>query len=63
MIKLEIIEFDESDYAFLTILVEVSGWQSQPCVDYCKFNKVIKAEYHLPPNIEERVEHVSTSTV
>ncbi|GFW75255.1 retrovirus-related Pol polyprotein from transposon 297 [Trichonephila clavipes] len=62
MLKLGIIEVGESDYMSPMILVEVAGKELRPCIDYRKFNGIIRTEYiyiYFPlPNIEEREEKV-----
>lgn len=61
MLKMGIIEIGESDYTSPMILVEVQGKEPRPCVDYRNLNKVIRTEYFPLPNIEERVEKVSSA--
>ncbi|GFS90698.1 hypothetical protein TNCV_3771221 [Trichonephila clavipes] len=61
MLKLGIIEVGESDYMSPMILVEVAGKENRPCIDYRKLNGIIRTEYFPLPNIEERVEKVSTA--
>ncbi|GFV99287.1 retrovirus-related Pol polyprotein from transposon 412 [Trichonephila clavipes] len=61
MLKLGIIEVGESDYMSPMILVEVAGKEPRPCIDYRKLNGIIRTEYFPLPNIEERVEKVSTA--
>ncbi|GFW81770.1 retrovirus-related Pol polyprotein from transposon 297 [Trichonephila clavipes] len=61
MLKLGIIEVGESDYMSPMILVEVTGKEPRPCIDYRKLNGIIRTEYFPLPNIEERVEKVSAA--
>ncbi|GFV67681.1 retrovirus-related Pol polyprotein from transposon 17.6 [Trichonephila clavipes] len=61
MLKLGIIEVEESDYMSPIILVEVAGKEPRLCIDYRKLNGIIKTEYFSLPNIEERVETVSAA--
>ncbi|GFW99667.1 retrovirus-related Pol polyprotein from transposon 297 [Trichonephila clavipes] len=61
MLKLGIIEVGESVYMSPMILVEVAGKEPRPCIDYRKLNGIIRTEYFLLPNIEERVEKVSAA--
>ncbi|GFY32727.1 retrovirus-related Pol polyprotein from transposon 17.6 [Trichonephila clavipes] len=61
MLKLGIIEVGESDNMSPMILVEVAGKEPRPCIDYRKLNGIIRTEYFPLPNIEERVEKVSTA--
>ncbi|GFV98969.1 retrovirus-related Pol polyprotein from transposon 297 [Trichonephila clavipes] len=61
MLKLGIIEVGESDYMSSMILVEVTGKEPRPCIDYRKLKGIIRTEYFPLPNIEERVEKVSAA--
>ncbi|GFW43657.1 retrovirus-related Pol polyprotein from transposon 297 [Trichonephila clavipes] len=61
MLKLGIIEVGESDYMSPMILVEVTGKEPRPCIDYRKLNGIIRTEYFPLPNIEERIEKVSAA--
>lgn len=61
MLKLGIIEVGESDYTSPMILVEVPGKEPRPCIDYRRLNEIIRTEYFPIPNIEERVEQVSSA--
>ncbi|KAF8786661.1 Transposon Ty3-I Gag-Pol polyprotein like [Argiope bruennichi] len=61
MLDLKIIEMGQSDYTSPMLLVEAPGKAPRPCIDYRKLNSVIKTEYFLLPNLEERVERVSAA--
>ena len=52
-------EVGVSNYTSPMILVEVQGNKPRLCTDYWKLNKVIKTEFYLLPNTEERTEQVS----
>lgn len=59
MLELGIIEPADSDYTSPMILVEASGKEPRPCVDYRKLNAITRNQLYPIPNIEERVERVS----
>lgn len=51
----------ESDYTSPLIVVETSGKDPRPCVDYRRLNAVTVDQTYPIPNLEERVETVSKS--
>ncbi|GFU62639.1 retrovirus-related Pol polyprotein from transposon 297 [Trichonephila clavipes] len=53
MLKYQVIEIGESDYASPMLLVETPGKDPRPCIDYRKLNEVISIELKLSqlPNI------------
>ncbi|GBL74285.1 Transposon Ty3-I Gag-Pol polyprotein [Araneus ventricosus] len=59
MLDLKIVEVGESDYTSPMILVEASGKNTRPCVDYRRLNEVTRTEFSPLPNIEERAERVA----
>ncbi|GBM47717.1 hypothetical protein AVEN_59565-1 [Araneus ventricosus] len=58
---MEIIEVGCSDYNSPIILVKAPGKEPWPCIDYRNLNKVTKTKFHSLPNIEERIETVSSA--
>ncbi|GFV35946.1 hypothetical protein TNCV_2867041 [Trichonephila clavipes] len=56
MLKYQVIEIGESDYASPMILVENPGKEPRPCIDYRKLNEVIRTQFYPLPNIEHRIE-------
>ncbi|GFV23956.1 retrovirus-related Pol polyprotein from transposon 297 [Trichonephila clavipes] len=61
MLKYQVIEIGESDYASPMILVETPGIDPRPCIDYRKLNEVIRTQFYPLPNIEHIIETVSAS--
>ena len=61
MLELKIIEVGESDYVSPLILVEVTGKDPRPCIDYRKLNSLTRTQYFPLPNIEEKLEIVSAA--
>ncbi|GFW29111.1 retrovirus-related Pol polyprotein from transposon 17.6 [Trichonephila clavipes] len=61
MLKYQVIEIGESDYASPMILVETPGRDPRPCIDYRKLNEVIRTQFYPLPNIEHRIETVAAS--
>ncbi|KAK8767074.1 hypothetical protein V5799_006147 [Amblyomma americanum] len=61
MLQLGVIEAGESDYTTPLILVEVPGKEPRPCVDYRRLNSITKDQIYPIPNIEERLEKVSSA--
>lgn len=61
MLELDVIEACESDYTSPLILVEVPGKDPRPCVDYRRLNHITKDQTYPIPNIEERIEAVSSA--
>ncbi|XP_077559123.1 uncharacterized protein LOC144174347 [Haemaphysalis longicornis] len=61
MLALDVIEACESDYTSPLILVEVPGKDPRPCVDYRKLNLITRDQTYPIPNIEERIEKVSSA--
>ncbi|GFX50874.1 retrovirus-related Pol polyprotein from transposon 17.6 [Trichonephila clavipes] len=55
MLKYQVTEIGEFDYASLKILVESPGRYIRPCIDYGKLNEVIRAQFYPLPNIEHRL--------
>ncbi|GFS80803.1 retrovirus-related Pol polyprotein from transposon 17.6 [Trichonephila clavipes] len=61
MLKHQVIEIGESDYASPMILVETPGKDPRPCIDYRKLNEVIRTQFYPLPNIEHRIETVAAA--
>ncbi|GBM41214.1 Transposon Ty3-I Gag-Pol polyprotein [Araneus ventricosus] len=61
MLSIKIIEVGYSDYTSPMILVEAPGKEPRPCVDYRNLNKITKTKFYPLPNIEERIETVSSA--
>ncbi|GFX98966.1 hypothetical protein TNCV_4301411 [Trichonephila clavipes] len=61
MLKYQVIEIGESDYASPMILVETPGKDTRPCIDYRKLNEVIRTQFYPLPNIEHRIETVTAA--
>lgn len=61
MLDLKVIEPAESEYVSPLMLVEVPGKEPRPCIDYRKLNAVTRDQLYPIPNIEERVEIVSSA--
>lgn len=61
MLKLGVIEPGESDYTSPLIMVEVPGKDPRPCIDYRRLNAVTRDQTYPIPNIEERIEIVSSA--
>ncbi|GFS62269.1 retrovirus-related Pol polyprotein from transposon opus [Trichonephila inaurata madagascariensis] len=61
MLKYQVIEIGESDYASPMILVETPGRDPRPCIDYRKLNEVIRTQFYPLPNIEHRIETVAAA--
>ncbi|GBL83952.1 Retrovirus-related Pol polyprotein from transposon 17.6 [Araneus ventricosus] len=61
MLSMKIIEVGYSDYTSPMILVEAPGKEPRPCVDYRNLNKITKTKFYPLPNIEERIETVSSA--
>ncbi|GFX05440.1 hypothetical protein TNCV_1007621 [Trichonephila clavipes] len=61
MLKYQVIEIGESDYASPMILVETPGKDPRPCIDYRKLNEVIRTQFYPLPNIEHRTETVAAA--
>ncbi|GFY42743.1 retrovirus-related Pol polyprotein from transposon 297 [Trichonephila inaurata madagascariensis] len=51
MLKYQVIEIRESDYASPMILVETPGRDPRPCIDYRKLNEVIRTQFYIPYQI------------
>ncbi|KAG8172423.1 hypothetical protein JTE90_022106, partial [Oedothorax gibbosus] len=58
---LKIIEIGFSDCTSPMILVEAPGKDPRPCIDYRNLNKITKTKFFPLPNIEERIEIVSSA--
>ncbi|GFV35471.1 retrovirus-related Pol polyprotein from transposon 297 [Trichonephila clavipes] len=61
MLKYQVIEIGESDYASPMILVETPGRDPRPSIDYRKLNEVIRTQFYPLPNIEHRIETVAAA--
>lgn len=61
MLELKIIEIGESDYSSPLILVEAPHKQPRPCLDYRVLNSITRTEYFPIPNIEDRLDLVSSA--
>ncbi|KAG8192403.1 hypothetical protein JTE90_017938 [Oedothorax gibbosus] len=61
MLDLKSIEMGFSDCTSPMILVEAPGKDPRPCIDYRNLNKIIKTKFFPLPNIEERIEIVSSA--
>ncbi|GBM30442.1 Transposon Ty3-G Gag-Pol polyprotein [Araneus ventricosus] len=61
MLVMKIIEVGYSDYTSPMILVEAPGKEPGPYVDYRNLNKITKTKFYPLPNIEERIETVSSA--
>ncbi|GFT15618.1 hypothetical protein TNCV_4985531 [Trichonephila clavipes] len=61
MLKYQVIEIGESDYASPMILVETPGRDPRPCIDYRKLNEVIRTQFYPLSNIEHRIETVAAA--
>ncbi|GFX43409.1 retrovirus-related Pol polyprotein from transposon 297 [Trichonephila clavipes] len=61
MLKYQVIEIGESDYASPMLLVETHGKYPKPCIDYRKLNEVIRTQFYPLPNIEHRIETVAAA--
>lgn len=61
MLDFGIIEPGESDFTSPIFLVEAPGKDPRPCIDYRKLNAITKDQPYPIPNIEERVERVSSA--
>ncbi|KAG8174632.1 hypothetical protein JTE90_013439 [Oedothorax gibbosus] len=61
MLDLKIIEIGFSDCTSPMILVEAPGKGPRPCIDYRNLNKITKTKFFPLPNIEERIEIVSSA--
>ncbi|GBL73352.1 Retrovirus-related Pol polyprotein from transposon 297 [Araneus ventricosus] len=61
MLDLNIIEIGQSDYASPVILVESTGKEPRPCIDYRLLNANVRTQFSPLPNIEERVERVAAA--
>ncbi|GFU02277.1 retrovirus-related Pol polyprotein from transposon 297 [Trichonephila clavipes] len=61
MLKYQVIEIGESDYASPMLLVETPGKDPRPCIDYRKLNEVIRTQFYPLPNIEHRIETVAAA--
>ncbi|GFW69717.1 retrovirus-related Pol polyprotein from transposon 17.6 [Trichonephila clavipes] len=61
MLKYQVIEIGESDYASPMILVQTPGKDPRPCIDYRKLNEVIRTQFYPLPNIEHRIETVAAA--
>ncbi|GFX59716.1 retrovirus-related Pol polyprotein from transposon 297 [Trichonephila clavipes] len=61
MLKYQVIEIRESDYASPMILVETPGRDLGPCIDYRKLNEVIRTQFYPLPNIEHRIETLTAA--
>ncbi|GFU33216.1 retrovirus-related Pol polyprotein from transposon 297 [Trichonephila clavipes] len=61
MLKYQVTEIGESDYASPMILVETSGRDPRPCIHYRKLNEVIRTQFYPLPNIEHRIETVAAA--
>lgn len=61
MLKMEVIELGESDFASLLILVEVHGRETRPCINNPGLNNVTRIKFYLLSNIEQLIEKVSST--
>ncbi|GFU55689.1 retrovirus-related Pol polyprotein from transposon 297 [Trichonephila clavipes] len=61
MLKYQVIEIGESDYASPMLLVETPGKDPRPCIDYRKLNEVIRTQFYPLPNTEHRIETVAAA--
>ncbi|KAG8187159.1 hypothetical protein JTE90_020036 [Oedothorax gibbosus] len=61
MLDLKIIEIGFSDCTSPMILVEAPDKDPGPCIDYRNLNKITKTKFFPLPNIEERIEIVSSA--
>ncbi|KAG8175391.1 hypothetical protein JTE90_018393 [Oedothorax gibbosus] len=61
MLDLKIIEIGFSYCTSPMILVEAPGKDPRPCIDYRNLNKITKTKFFPFPNIEERIEIVSSA--
>ncbi|GFX55012.1 retrovirus-related Pol polyprotein from transposon 412 [Trichonephila clavipes] len=61
MLKYQVIEIGESDYASPMILVETTGRDPRLCIDYRKLNEVIRTQFYPLPNIDHRIETVAAA--
>lgn len=61
MLALDVVEACESDYTSPLILVEVSGKDPRPCIDYRKLNLITRDQTYPIPNIKERIEKFSSA--
>ncbi|GFR05606.1 retrovirus-related Pol polyprotein from transposon 412 [Trichonephila clavata] len=61
MLKYQVIEIGESDYASTMILVETPGRDPRPCIDYRKLNEVIRTQFYPLQNIGHRIETVTAA--
>lgn len=61
MLKMEVIELGESDFAFELILVEVHGRETRPCINNPGLNNVTRIKFYLLSNIEQLIEKVSST--
>ncbi|GBM50529.1 Retrovirus-related Pol polyprotein from transposon 17.6 [Araneus ventricosus] len=61
MLSMKIIEIGYPDYTSPMILVEGPGKEPRPCVDYRNLNKITKTKFYPLPNIEERIETISSA--
>ncbi|GBN86079.1 Transposon Ty3-G Gag-Pol polyprotein [Araneus ventricosus] len=61
MLGLNIIEIGQSDYASPMILVESTGKDPRPCIDYRLLNANVRTQFSPLPNIEERLERVAAA--
>ncbi|GBM34958.1 Transposon Ty3-I Gag-Pol polyprotein [Araneus ventricosus] len=61
MLDLNIIEIGQSDYASPMILVESTGKDPRPCIDYRLLNANVRTHFFPLPNIEEHVERVAAA--
>ncbi|GFY73299.1 uncharacterized protein TNIN_241491 [Trichonephila inaurata madagascariensis] len=61
MLKYQVTEIGESDYASPMILVETPERDPMPCINYRKLNEVIKTQFYTLPNIEHRIETIAAA--
>ncbi|GFY62113.1 hypothetical protein TNIN_118571 [Trichonephila inaurata madagascariensis] len=61
MLKYKIIEPGPSEYTSPMILVETTGRDPRPCIDYRKLNEMTRTEFYPIPNIEQRVKTVAAA--
>ncbi|GFY61111.1 retrovirus-related Pol polyprotein from transposon 17.6 [Trichonephila inaurata madagascariensis] len=61
MLKYQVIEIGESEYASPMILFETPGRDPRFRIDYRKLNEVIRTQFYPLPNIEHRIETVAAA--
>ena len=61
MLELGLIVPSDSEYASPLILVEAQGKNPRPCIDYRRLNAITRDQNYPIPNLEERVETISSA--